>query len=150
MKSVIQNPTLRPHVVSVLSSEARKEIKFVTSHKHDSILRMKTKDSNERFSWDRVWSEIESYCPLLVSFLKGCLPPRLQNNNSSIPSLCVCASIVLKMQNSHVNLVQGIISVLLKSGHANKQVCIVIININTYKKIQLPTTCRFFVVYRRS
>ena len=111
----MQNPTLRPHVVSVLSLEARKKIKLVTSRKHDSILQMKIKDSIEHFSWDRVWSEIESYCPLLASFLEGCLPPRLQNNNSSIPSLCVCASIVLKIQNSHVNLVQGPLGISLKN-----------------------------------
>ena len=52
VKSVVQNPSMRPYVISVLSSEARKEIKFLSSRNHDSILRMKTKDSLERFSWD--------------------------------------------------------------------------------------------------
>ena len=83
---------------------------------------MKSKNSLEKFTWDRIWSEVETCCPLLASFIKGCLPPKLQDNSCSLPSLCVCASIILKMQNSHINLVQGLLSLLLKSGHASKQV----------------------------
>ena len=122
VKAVMQNPSLRPQIASVFSSEVKKEIKHLSSCTHDSILRMKTKDSLERFTWDRVWTEIETCCPLLTSFLKGCLSPKLRDNDSSIPPLCLCANILLKLQNSHINLVQAIISMLLKSGHANKQV----------------------------
>lgn len=95
---------------------------MLSSVKHGSILRMKTKQSMERFTWDRVWLEISTHCPTLTSILQECLPPQVVKNDGALAPLCVCASILLKLRNSHVNLVQGIISILLKSGHANTQV----------------------------
>ena len=121
-KSAVCNPTLKQHIVRIVAREARNEMKFISSLKHFSILRFKSKDSLERFTWDRVWSEIEDHCPMLATFLKECLPVRVSENNGSIPSLCVCASIILKLRNPHINVVQGMISLILKSGHANQQV----------------------------
>ena len=36
----------------------------------------------------------------------------------------VCASILLKLRNDKVNLVQSVISLVMKAGHASKQVCL--------------------------
>ena len=52
-------------------------------------------------------------CPLL-----GSLPSQIQEKCSTMPSFCSTASILFKLRNSHINIVQGI---LLKSGHASKQ-----------------------------
>lgn len=94
---------------------------------------MKTKDSLERFTWERVWSEVETCCPTLTSFLWECLSPRAKEFENTIPSLCVCASILLKLQNPHVNVVQALLSLILKSGHASKQVpCFNFSNDNNY------------------
>ena len=109
-KSAVCNPTLKQHIVRIVAHEARNEMKFISSLKHFSILRFKSKDSLERFTWDHVWSEIEDHCPTLATFLKECLPVR------------VSASIVLKLRNPHINVIQGMISLILKSGHANQQV----------------------------
>ena len=54
--------------------------------------------------------------------LRNASPPKVRDTDNSLPSLCLCISIILKIQNPHVNVVQGIISLLLKSGHAGKQV----------------------------
>ena len=77
---------------------------------------MKSKSSLENFTWERVWAEIETCCPLLASILKGCLPP---HESSTVPSLCISANVLFKLRNPHL---QGIISFLLKSGHTTKQV----------------------------
>ena len=69
-----------------------------------------------------MWSEIETQCPVLVSILQDSLPSSVMKKDNVTPSLCVCASIPLKLRNSHMNIVQAMISLLLKSGHASKQV----------------------------
>ena len=96
------------------AQEVRKEMQAVASVGHDSILRMKNKESLEHFSWDRVWCVVQTHCPLLAKFLKECLPPSAREKDSFIPSLCLCSSILLKLRNPHINLVQ--------TGHANNQV----------------------------
>ena len=96
-------------------------MRSISSVKHNSILRMKNKQSLEFFTWDRVWSEICDQCPILSMLLKKCLP--IARNESFIPPVTLCCSILLKLQNPHINLVQGLLSIILKSGHASKQVC---------------------------
>lgn len=120
-KSVLQNPSLRIHIVRVLAMEIRKEIRKLSSQNH-SILRMKSKTSFEQFTWECVWTEIENCCPLLSVILLNFLPPQVQEKSFTVPSLCLSASILFKLRSSHINIVQGIISFLLKSGHASKQV----------------------------
>ena len=45
-----------------------------------------------------------------------------QSLKSIKPVLCMCASMLLKLRNPHVNLVQGMVSIVLRVGHACKQV----------------------------
>ena len=42
------------------------------------------------------------------------------------PSICTCASILMQLRNPKVNLVQAMLSVVLKVGHANTQVIVVV------------------------
>jgi hypothetical protein len=123
-KSALQNSSLRTHIVKVQALEIRKEIGKLSSQKHSSILRMKSKISFENFTWERVWKEICSCCPLLSIILLNCLHPQVQEKSLTVPSLCLSASVLFKLRNSHINIVQGILSFLLKSGHASKQVSI--------------------------
>ena len=67
-----------------------------SSDSHDSILRMTSKPALENLMWDRVWQELLLKTPLLAATLKSW---------SS-----VCASIILKLQNQKVNVVQTMIS----------------------------------------
>lgn len=122
--AVVENTTLRGEVISLLCKEVRGEIKSLCSDSQDSILRMTTKPALESFTWDRVWQELQLNMPLLVNILTSFLPPSKRVSNSVIPALCVCASIFLKVQNQKVNVVQTMISLVLKAGHATKQVCI--------------------------
>ncbi len=69
-----------------------------------------------------VWNgDIHSYI-IIINLLRNASPTKVRDTDNSLPSLCLCISIILKIQNPHVNVVQGIISLLLKSGHAGKQV----------------------------
>ena len=120
---MLQNTSLRSEVISLLCKEIQKEIKSVCSDTHDSILRMTSKPALENFTWNRVWQELQLKTPLLANILNRILPPSKQNKKTVIPTLCVCASIILKLQNQKVNVVQTMISLVLKAGRATKQVC---------------------------
>ena len=48
-----------------------------------------------------------------------------RSSDTAKPALCVCAMILLKLRNKAMNLVQAIVSVVLKAGQANIQVNIV-------------------------
>ena len=58
----------------------------------------------------------------MLSILTNLLPLSKRDDKSVIPALCVCASIFLKLQNQKVNVVQTMIGLVLKAGHATKQI----------------------------
>lgn len=117
--TVMENPHLRPHVLEAVAMEIEKEVKKVCSDNHDSILRMKFKEALERFSWDRVWRELSDNVPTLLHLVGTRNPER------AIPALCVSVMILLKLRNNKLNLVQALVSIILKAGHATIQVCII-------------------------
>ena len=91
-----------------LCKEIQQEIKSVCSDTYDSILRMTSKPALENFTWERVWQELLLKTPLLTTVLNGLLPPAKKANSRVVPALCVCASILLKLQNQKVNVVQAL------------------------------------------
>ena len=113
----MENPHLRILVVRAVSKAVQSELKEICSDRYDTILRMKYKVALESFTWSRVWKELQSKTPTLLEILSGgCSDGPVQ------PSICTCASILLKLRNPKVNLVQAMVSVVLKAGHANTQV----------------------------
>lgn len=120
--AVVENNSLQGEVVSSLCIQAHKQMKKLCSDKHDSILRMTTKPALEQFTWDRVWEELKLNVPLMLTILTGLVPPSKRESKSAQAALCVCASILLKMQNQKINLVQSVIGLVLRAGHATKQV----------------------------
>lgn len=116
VKAVMENPHLRTLVVRAVSKEVQSELKEICSDRYDTILRMKYNVALENFTWSRVWKELQSKTPTLLEILSGDGPVQ--------PSICTCASILLKLRNPKVNLVQAMVSVVLMAGHANTQVIV--------------------------
>lgn len=121
-QAAIENTALQGEVVAALCTAAHKEMKTLCSDSHDSILRMKTKPALELFSWERVWLELQQHAPLLLNILTKLLPPSKREAKDIQPAVCVCASILLKLRSDKINLVQAMIAVVLRAGHATKQV----------------------------
>jgi len=124
-KAVVENAALRDEVLLALCTEARKEFKKLCSDCHDSILRITTKPAVELFTWERVWLKMQLNVPLLLSFLTNLISPTKRDDRSIKPALCMCASIILKLQNQKLNVVQTMIGLVLKGGHATTEVCTV-------------------------
>ena len=81
-------------------------------------------EDEDGISWERVWSELQLHAPLLVAILVQLLPPSKREVVHYVyrPALCVCVSILLKLRSDKINIVQAMIAVVLKAGHATKQV----------------------------
>ena len=124
----MDNLTLRPELVTAMCRTVGAEIKCVCSDLHDSILQMKNKTALEHFTWETVWNELEQKAPTLTAILLGLAPTskRAQSEHTQCikPALSICASILLKLHHDKVNLVQSVISLVMKAGHASKQVCL--------------------------
>ena len=99
-----------------ISKFIQKELKFMCSNQLKSMLRDHSKLALANFSWDSILLELEKRCPLLFTVLRNCIPI------SSNHLLCVIFSILLKGCNSHVNLMQFIVSILMYTGHTGKLV----------------------------
>ena len=87
---------------------------------HDSILRTKFKVALENLRWDRVRQELVDKVPTLMRVMGS------RNTDAAKPALCICAMILLKLRNDKMNLVQALVSVVLKTGQASMQVYIYI------------------------
>ena len=95
---------------------------------HKLILFFSGKLQNSR--WDDV-TESKSRAPVLHAFLSMRVDVKRQQRAfkttrriSSAAAMGVCAS-VLWHKNQHLNVLQHIVSLILHSGHAGKQVCFI-------------------------
>ena len=61
--AIMSNPQLREHIGTAIAKEVQKEIR---SDEYCSILQMKYNVALKRFTWDRVWQELENKAPTLL------------------------------------------------------------------------------------
>ena len=136
-RQAMLNKKIRAHVLGYLKKDVQKEIKSICSKKVNSVLREASADIVSSFSWELLVKEIEVNAPTLLSLLHACVDVKRRQrkrnsvlssrkSKSQIPSntaaIGVCAGIILRNANHHMNLVQRLISLILDNGHSSKQV----------------------------
>ena len=94
---MLENEALRREVITQIGLLLQREIKMICSDTHDSILRMKSKIALEKFTWERVWLELEENTPLLVSIFLQMVPRCKREDESTKATLCLCMCILLKI-----------------------------------------------------
>lgn len=90
-------------VIKQLSTTVRKELAYICSIKHNSLLR-DGYDRIKNFSWNIVWTELVQNVPTLVSLISAISP------TSSIPIRCTIISIIIKQRHNKMALLQRMIS----------------------------------------
>ena len=137
-RQAMLNKKIRRHALVVLKKDVQKEIKLICSKKVNSVLRETSSDIVSSFSWDLLVKEVEVKAPTLLSLLHACVDvQRRQRKRGKVSSsgkksksrltsntavIGVCAGIILRHANHHMNLVQRLISLILDNGHSSKQV----------------------------
>jgi hypothetical protein len=112
-----------------------RELSNLASLKTNSMLRNRSCEALEQFSWQDLLAELEKETPITLSLLKQCAhvkrrahKPRGEGGRSSrrIPNeeaaVGMCFAILMRARSQRMNLVQRLISVLLYGSHAPKQV----------------------------
>ena len=128
----MSHPKIKKGILKVLRKLIVKEMKQVCQKKTSSMLRKTSAEALKSFSWDDLLAdlELEKTAPVFCQILKECVNVKRRNGSAkrrfystdSATIIGVVAAILLHHHNEHLNLVQRIISILLYSGHAPKQV----------------------------
>ena len=134
-RQAVRDPKIRERVLSVLTKDIQKEMTTLCARNTGSILRQSSLQAVTKFSWDVLAEELQRVTPTLYTFLKGCVDVKRRAPQKSATSkkqksprttntatLGICASILLRHKNVHMNTLQRLISLILHSGHSSKQV----------------------------
>lgn len=119
-KVVLENGKLRKQVVQRVGKLIQKEMQMICSEKFNSIMRDTSDVAMEHFSWESIWIELNSKAPTFLSVVESALPTKTKLDKK--PMLCMIAGMLAKFRNPKMCLVQAVVSLLLKSGHAGSQV----------------------------
>lgn len=124
---------IRSKVLPILAATIQKELTQMCARKNKSVLRDTTPKSVKSFSWKTLLCELGTHAPIFTQVLRGIMQvkrrirttkPRKKSSRPSEEAVVgVCAAIMLRHRNVHMNLLQRIVSLILHNGHASKQVC---------------------------
>lgn len=129
-RQAMNDQRIRERILNILGEKIRKEMKAMCSLTDLSILRDTSPKTLQSFKWDTLVAELQQKAPILTKVLRQCSqrtrkPSELQRKTRRIPDnhvVAICAAILLRHRNVGMNLVQRMMSVILYSGNAPKQV----------------------------
>lgn len=131
-KQALRVSKVRSKVLSLLAQDIQKELGNICSKKNWSILRDSSVSTLMSFTWDTLISELSVHAPTFLEVLRGIVRVKHRvrgkkaRARTSKPRenavVGICAAIMLKNKNIHMNLFQKIVSLILYNGHATKQV----------------------------
>ncbi len=134
-RQVVNDRRIKERVVTLLGEKIRSEMEMC-SLRDISILRSTSPGVLQTFKWESVLTEMQELAPNLLGFLRSCVqrtrkvpskgqtPGQRTYRASDDTVVGVCAAILLRHRSQSMNLVQRMVSLLLYSGHAPKQVCL--------------------------
>ncbi len=127
-RQCMKDAKIKSSVIQLTVKTIKKEIKAMCAYKNGSLLLDRSSYGLSSFNWDNLIEELKRHAPTLFEILHGCVTRKKPKNSRSYRVkdegvIGICAAILLRHQNHHMNLVQRILSLLLYSGHAPKMVC---------------------------
>ena len=114
----VKDLSSREYAIQHFYSVVDKELKYLCSDHLNSILRSR---DIEHFTWEKLLDELRKNAPTFFGFLETCFRTRTPRQNSDAV-MGFCSAIILKHRYDRMNLVQKILSLVMYSGHAGKQV----------------------------
>ena len=130
-RQATKNIMIRQRVLSIIARDIQNEMTALCSKNFNSILRQSSFEAIQNFSWKSLSKELQQVAPTLYRVLSGCTnvtrrirssPKNKKEGHMNETVLGVCASILLRHRNVHMNAVQHIVSLILNAGHSGKQV----------------------------
>ena len=116
----LKDSVTKGYIVSIMGRELSREIRAMASDHAKSILQSQNPHDLKQFKWDTLLCELSKYAPVLSRLLLLATKTKLDHK----AVIRVCAAILINHQNSKMNLIQKLASLILYTSHASKQVCI--------------------------
>ena len=121
LKQLLNKVEMQQYAAKVMGKLIQLELKSLCSDKNVSVFRVRSKKDIMDFQWESLWQELCERAPLLLTLLQHAYPSKRLLPK---PVLCMLISILFKHRNHKMCRVQAIISIVLRAGHAGKQVCL--------------------------
>lgn len=128
-RQVMAHARIKREILKCVGRAIRKDMKHVCSKKLSSILRCRSAEDMKNFTWDALHAELDTHAPVFCHILNECIRPKRRETKTGKSRAVIdtavvglCSALLLRHWNQRMNLVQRIISTLLYSGHAPKQV----------------------------
>ena len=143
----LENENIRTHIVDGIGRMIRKEVAKLCSNGANSILCDKSNGTLQSFQWKQLEDELETHSTTLFNILKKCT----KNSSQKRSLIGVIAAIMCKHRRGSASLIQRLVSIILYSGHASKNVS-ELTNINSTLSYLVytwfsPSTCLSYLVY---
>ena len=144
-RQALKDQKIRSILLRLLVTDLQSELKKMCTLKSNSCLRQRSITALSSFTWDKLLSEMASVAPTVLQILQGCatvkrrkrlakkgirkgkMPKSSARKDSAVVGMCT--AILLRHRSQRMNLVQRLLSVILHSGHASKEVNVNIIGI---------------------
>ena len=137
-RQVMKDETMKSKILEIITKNVQKEMKHLTSRKSGTNLRSTDLTVFTHFSWESVVKDLQTHAPTLHKLMKGMVQVKRKctketdkqhskanasRHLSTDAVMGVCASILLRHRNQHINLFQKVdnVSIILNSGHASAQ-----------------------------
>lgn len=89
--------------------------------KKPSVLRKNKYPDMVDFSWDALFEELQSRCPILLDSMSTVVNSKKKCD--VIPPIGLCYGILMQQRNHELSLIQRINTILFSEGNAKKWVC---------------------------
>lgn len=117
----LKEPLIRKYIIEKVGKILRMELCKLCSNKTPSTLRMYNQESFKNFTWDHLISEFSCIAPTLLSLFEFLTETKsVRHNRKGV--IAVSISLLLKNRFGKACFLQKLVSLMLYSGHANKQV----------------------------
>ena len=140
----LKDRVIRKFITKGVGLSLRHEIASLCSDKVGSILRDKSSLALETFSWEAVMDEMKTTAPTLLSLLESCTKTRKARKNRKAV-IGIIAAILCKHRRPTASLLQRLVSVVLYSGHASKNV-----SFSSFRPSQIASRLHTIQIYFRS
>lgn len=117
----LKDRVVRKYITKGVGLSLQHEIASLCSDKVNSVLRDKSAQAIETFSWEAVIEEMKTRAPTLLSLLESCTKTKKARKNKKAV-IGVIAAILCKHRRPTASLLQRLVSIVLYSGHASKSV----------------------------
>lgn len=122
-KAVMQHTALQEAVFLHFLNLVDEECSKLCQKSNPSSFRKLPVSEFATFQWKQFIDELRLKAQTLLRILCAMSSRKQKSGSLQYPGICVAASVLLKARNREMSAIQSLISLLLFSTHAEKQVC---------------------------